>query len=83
MMLQLGIIVIIKPEGWRPDHTLYPLGFDRSLCHSLQSMFGVVNFHDSGFFHPPPVTSYSLPVTSVSPASPSPLFRASAAHKIP
>jgi hypothetical protein len=47
MMLQLGIIVIIKPEGWRPDHTLYPLGFDRSLCHSLQSMFGVVNFHDS------------------------------------
>jgi hypothetical protein len=55
-MLQLGIIVIIKPEGWRPDHTLYALGFDRSLCHSLQSMFGVVNFHDSGFFHQPPVT---------------------------
>jgi hypothetical protein len=22
-----------------------PLGFDRSLCHFLQSVFGVVNFH--------------------------------------
>jgi hypothetical protein len=58
MMLQLGIIAIIKPEGWRPNHTLDPLGFDRSLCHSLQSMFGVVNFHDSGFF-----TRHQLPAT--------------------
>jgi hypothetical protein len=61
MMLQLGIIVIIKPEGWRPDHTLDLLGFDRSLCHSLQSMFGVVNFNVYSALKKP--SRHQLPAT--------------------
>jgi len=44
-MLQLGIIVIIKPKIGMLDHSFDPLGFDRLLCHPLQSMVGEVDSH--------------------------------------